>query len=69
VKVHSLRIEGCILERVQLAGGQFGSATLKHVRLADCGLANMKAHRMALVRVELIGSPASRRRPWIGKTF
>ncbi|MFN7998207.1 MAG: pentapeptide repeat-containing protein [Bryobacteraceae bacterium] len=54
LNIHALRIEGCVLERVQLAGGQFGSATWKDVRLVGCDLANIKARRMTLLRVELI---------------
>lgn len=52
--VESLRIEGSVLERVQLAGGQFGSAVWKDVRLIGCDLANVRVHRMSLLRVEFI---------------
>ena len=54
LKFDTFRIEGSVLERVQLAGGQFGSAVWKDARLAGCDLANVRAHRIALVRVELI---------------
>jgi uncharacterized protein YjbI with pentapeptide repeats len=54
LEVSTFRIEGSVLERVQLAGGQFGSAVWKDVRLVGCDLANIRAHRIALVRVELI---------------
>ena len=54
LKVNTFRIEGSVLERVQLAGAQFGSAVWKDVRLVGCDLANVRAHRIALVRVEFI---------------
>ena len=47
-------LEGCLLERVQFSGSQFGSATWKDVRLVGCDLANVRLHRIALVRVELV---------------
>lgn len=47
-------LEGSVLDHVQLAGGQFGSAVWKDVRLVGCDLANMRARRMVLVRVEFI---------------
>ncbi len=50
----TLRLDGSVLERVQLAGGQFESMTCKDVRLIGCDLANIRAGRMALVRVALI---------------
>jgi len=50
----ALTIEGCLLERVQLAGGELGSMVWRDVRLTGCDLANLRAHRMTLVRVELI---------------
>ncbi len=53
-KVSAMRMEGCILERVRLAGSEFGSVTWKDVRLVGCDLANVKAHRINLVRVELV---------------
>jgi len=52
--IDSVRIEGSLLERIQLAEGKFGSAVWKDVRLVGCDLANIRAHRMSLVRVELI---------------
>jgi uncharacterized protein YjbI with pentapeptide repeats len=54
LKIGTLRIESSVLERVHLAGGQFGSVVWKDVRLVGCDLANIRVHRMALVRVELI---------------
>ena len=53
-KTGALRMEGSVLERVQLAGGQLGSVVWRDVRLVGCDLANLLAHRMTLVRVELI---------------
>ncbi len=54
LRVNAFRIEGSVLDRVQLAGGQFGSAVWKDVRLVRCDLANVRAHRITLVRVELV---------------
>ena len=54
LRVNIFRIEGSVLERVQLAGGQFGSVVWKDVRLVGCDLANIRAHRISLLRVELI---------------
>ncbi|HEV3331444.1 MAG TPA: pentapeptide repeat-containing protein [Bryobacteraceae bacterium] len=54
LKIGALRVESSLLERVQLAGGQWGSVVWKDVRLAGCDLANVRAHRIALVRVELV---------------
>lgn len=54
LKVDDFRIDGSALERVKLAGGRFGTAIWKDVRLVGCDLANVRAHRVALVRVELI---------------
>jgi uncharacterized protein YjbI with pentapeptide repeats len=54
LKIDTFRIGGSVLERVQLSGGQFGSIVWKDVRLVACDLANVRAHRMVLVRVELI---------------
>lgn len=54
LSVATFQIEGSELERVQLAGGQFGSMVWKDVRLVGCDLANIRAHRIALVRVEFI---------------
>ena len=53
-QLETLRLEDSVLERVHLAGGQFGSAIWKDVRLVACDLANVRAHRISLVRVELI---------------
>jgi len=52
--VSTFQVEGSVLERVQLAGGRFGSVVLKDARLVGCDLANVLAHRINLVRVELI---------------
>jgi uncharacterized protein YjbI with pentapeptide repeats len=54
LSLSTFRIEGCVLERVQLAGGKFGSAIWRDARLIGCDLANLHAHRITLVRVELI---------------
>jgi uncharacterized protein YjbI with pentapeptide repeats len=54
LKIGALRIESSLLERVQLAGAQCGSVVWKDVRLVGCDLANVRAHRIALVRVELV---------------
>lgn len=53
-KIHTLQIEASVLERVQLAGGQLGSAVWKDTRFAGCDFANLRAHRMTLVRVEFV---------------
>jgi uncharacterized protein YjbI with pentapeptide repeats len=53
-QLDTLRLEDSVLDRVHLAGGQFGSAIWKDVRLVACDLANVRAHRISLVRVELI---------------
>src|SRR5215471_6897555 len=53
-KFESLRIDGSILERVNFAEGEFGSLTIKDSRLKSCDLSNVRAHRISLVRVELI---------------
>jgi uncharacterized protein YjbI with pentapeptide repeats len=52
--VGSNRIEGSVLERIQLADGNFGSALWKDIRLVGCDLANIRARRVSLIRVELI---------------
>lgn len=54
LRVDTFRVEGSVLERVRLSGGQFGSVTWKDVRLKGCDLANIRAHRISLTRVELI---------------
>ena len=54
LRIGTFRMEGSLLERVQLAGGEFGSAVWKDVRLVGCDLANVRAHRIALLRVELV---------------
>jgi uncharacterized protein YjbI with pentapeptide repeats len=54
LKAGTLRVEGAVVERVQLAGSEFGSVVWKDVRFAGCDLANVRAHRLTLVRVELI---------------
>lgn len=53
-KAAALNIEGCVLSRVRWSGSEFGSVTWKDVRLVGCDLANVNAHRINLVRVELI---------------
>ncbi|MGD0436290.1 MAG: pentapeptide repeat-containing protein [Bryobacteraceae bacterium] len=52
--LETFRVEGSVLERVHLAGGQFGSVVWKDVRLVGCDLANIRAHRISLLRVELV---------------
>jgi uncharacterized protein YjbI with pentapeptide repeats len=54
LKVDTFRVEGSLLERVHLAAGQFGSAVWKDVRFVGCDLANLRVHRMVLVRVEFV---------------
>src|SRR5262249_10991141 len=54
LKIDSFRLEGSLLERVQLAGSEFVSALWKDVRLIGCDLANVRAHRLTLLRVELV---------------
>ncbi|MBI4893906.1 MAG: pentapeptide repeat-containing protein [Acidobacteria bacterium] len=54
VRLAELRAEGCVVERAQLAESEIGALVLKDVRLVGCDLANAKAHRMALVRVEFV---------------
>jgi uncharacterized protein YjbI with pentapeptide repeats len=53
-KAAALRLEACVLERVRFTGSEFGSLTGKDVRLVGCDLANVQAHRINLVRVEMI---------------
>ncbi len=54
LKTGTLRIEGSVLEHVQLADGEFGAAVWKDVRFVACDLANIVAHRISLVRVEFV---------------
>ena len=54
VRIGALRVEGSEWARVQLAEGQFGSAVWKDVRLDGCDLANVRAHRMDLLRVAFV---------------
>jgi uncharacterized protein YjbI with pentapeptide repeats len=54
LRVKSFGVEGSALERVRFAGGQFGSIVWKDVRIVGCDFANVRAHRMELLRVELI---------------
>lgn len=53
-KAKALEMEGCLVERVQFTGAEFGSIVAKDVRFVGCDLANVRAHRIVLVRVELI---------------
>lgn len=53
-KAAALRLEACVLQGVRLAGSEFGSVTWKDVRLVACDLANVTAHRIQLLRVELV---------------
>jgi uncharacterized protein YjbI with pentapeptide repeats len=52
-KTGALRLEGCVLRHVRFTGSEFGSVVWKDVRLIGCDLANCKAHRMSLLRVEM----------------
>ncbi len=54
LRLEKLRIDGSLVERVRLAGSQFGSATWKDVRFTGCDLANVRAHRIELLRVEFV---------------
>lgn len=54
LKIETLRLEACELERVKLAQGEFRSLIWKDVRLVGCDLANLRAHRLEFVRVELV---------------
>ena len=54
LRLDTLHFEGCLLERVQLTGAQLGALIAKDVRFVDCDLANLRAHRCSLTRVEFI---------------
>lgn len=54
LRIDVFRVSDSLLERVHLAGGEFGSAVWKDSRLIGCDLANIRAHRIALVRVEFV---------------
>jgi uncharacterized protein YjbI with pentapeptide repeats len=54
LKMDNFRVEGSVLDRLQLSEAQFASAVWKDVRLIGCDLANVRAHRITLLRVELI---------------
>jgi len=54
LEVQTFQIEGSVLKRVQLAGSRFGSAVWKDVRFVGCDLANVRAHRLVLLRVEFV---------------
>ncbi len=54
LRAGNFRLDSCVLERVQIAGAQFGAALWKDVRLVECDLANVRVHRMSLVRAEFI---------------
>ncbi|MEI9811337.1 MAG: hypothetical protein WDO18_01100 [Acidobacteriota bacterium] len=49
VKLRTLRIEGAVLERVQMEEAEFTSVVWKDVRLVGCDLANVRTRRMSLV--------------------
>lgn len=53
-KAKALEMEGCLVERVQFTGAELGSMVAKDVRFVGCDFANVRAHRIVLVRVELI---------------
>jgi uncharacterized protein YjbI with pentapeptide repeats len=54
VKADALRIDSSFLERVNFAECQFGSLVIKDTRLKGCDFSNVRAHRISLLRVELI---------------
>jgi len=54
LNTNNLRIEGSLLERVRLSESQFASTQWKDVRLTSCDLANVRVHRLTLVRVEFL---------------
>jgi len=54
LKIDTLQIEGSVLNHVQLSESQFGNAVWKDVRMVNCDLANIHAHRISLLRVEFI---------------
>lgn len=54
LRAGSLRLSGCFLEKVVLADARLGSVVWKDVRLAGCDLANLRADRMVLTRVEFV---------------
>jgi len=54
LEINTVRMEGSVLQRVHLSDGQFGSVIWKDVRLVGCDLANIRAHRISLIRVELV---------------
>lgn len=49
-----LRMESCVLERVNLSRCAFGSITMKDVRLVGCDLANLSTRGLNLTRVEFV---------------
>ena len=53
-RMGTLHVDGSELDGVRLAGGQFGSAVWKDVRLSRCDLANVRARRMDLLRVAFV---------------
>lgn len=54
LRADSLRLSGCLLEKVVLADARLRSAVWKDVRLVGCDLANLRAQRMVLTRVEFV---------------
>jgi uncharacterized protein YjbI with pentapeptide repeats len=54
LRLGTFRMEGCVLDRIRLAGGHFSALVWKDVRLTACDLSNIRAHRVSLVRVEFI---------------
>ncbi len=54
LRLDTFGVEGSVLERVQFAGSEFGSVTWKDARFVGCDLANIRAHRMTLLRVEFV---------------
>ena len=54
LRTPALTVENSVLERVQLAGAQLGTVLWQDARLVGCDLANVRADRLVLARVELI---------------
>ncbi|MGC4050507.1 MAG: pentapeptide repeat-containing protein [Paludibaculum sp.] len=54
LKAAAFTAEGTLLEHTRLAEAELGSVVWRDVRLVNCDLANLKAQRMVLERVEFI---------------
>ncbi|QOY88731.1 DinB family protein [Paludibaculum fermentans] len=53
-KAATFTADGCILDQTRLAESEFESVVWKDVRLVNCDLANLRAQRMVLERVEFV---------------